>query len=489
MRRRAGLCLLLTWLTLSAAFSFAAPPIDTIGYLVTNDDYGQGESNSSTFFTIGSNGALSNPTVVDLDGAGIGGGYFAANRVSSLNTPASPCVYLSQGSTNTIAGVQVSTQTLVGDFSASDIDNGADNGIGMVMNSDYLYASFSTSSTIATFAIQPGCALQFLSDISPSGLNGGAPKGMALSGNLLVVTYGDGSIESFNTSSGLPVSNGDEQNATGYASDDFPDGIVITPDGHYAIFGDDASGAAIEVSDISSGQLTSTILYNLPAGLNSNNVLLSPDGTLLYVSNNTSGQVSAAFFDPASGTVSGSCTSPPLKGFNSAYSFVATLAIAGPGSAGSVLYVAEFGQPSAIGVIDVSASGGQCTLKEASGSPVSSSSDSLLSIAVVSTLPLGLYSPTPGSTLSSSRVTFEWDGPATATAFKLAVGSSAGGSQYYQSGSLSPTSTSATVSMLPSDDSTVYVTLSWLINSSWVVNSYTYTAGDVRQHIGFGSRR
>jgi len=208
---------------------------------------------------------------------------------------------------------------------------------------------------------------------------------MALYGNLLVVTYGDGSIESFDVSGGLPVSNGDEQNAAGYASDDFPSGVVITPDGHYAIFGDDASGAAVEVSDISSGQLTPTVLYNLPSGLNSNNVLLSPDGTLLYVANNTSGQVSAAFFDTTTGTVSGGCISPPLKGFDSTYSFLAALVT--PGSTGnrSVLYVAEFGQPSAIGVLHVSVSGGACKLSEAAASPVSDPSNSLLSIGVVST--------------------------------------------------------------------------------------------------------
>ena len=35
-------------------------------------------------------------------------------------------------------------------------DDGADNGIGMVMNNNYLYASFSTSATIATFAVETG---------------------------------------------------------------------------------------------------------------------------------------------------------------------------------------------------------------------------------------------------------------------------------------------------------------------------------------------
>jgi hypothetical protein len=388
MKRPARFLGLLVCLALPITLAAAALPAAhsaPIGYLVTNDDYGPGISDTSTFFTIDSNGTLSDPTVLNVGGVGSGGGYFAANRISVLNNPGSPCVFLSQGSANTIVGVQALTQTVVGAFPASDTDNGADNGIGMVMNGSYLYASFSTSATIAAFAVQPGCQLQFLSDISPGGLNGGAAKGMALYGNLLVVTYGDGSIESFDVSGGLPVSNGDEQNAAGYASDDFPSGVVITPDGHYAIFGDDASGAAVEVSDISSGQLTPTVLYNLPSGLNSNNVLLSPDGTLLYVANNTSGQVSAAFFDTTTGTVSGGCISPPLKGFDSTYSFLAALVT--PGSTGnrSVLYVAEFGQPSAIGVLHVSVSGGACKLSEAAASPVSDPSNSLLSIGVVST--------------------------------------------------------------------------------------------------------
>ncbi|MFZ0479172.1 MAG: hypothetical protein WAL71_08480 [Terriglobales bacterium] len=485
MKRSARLFLPLIWMSLLAIThtTFASTPKAAIGYLVTNNDNGPGEPDIATFFTIAADGTLSDPMPVTLAGEGIGGGYFAANRVSVLNNPGSPCVFISEASTNTIAGVQALTQTVAGDFSASHTDNGADNGIGMVLNGSYLYASFSTSSTIATFAVQAGCELQFLSDISPAGLSGGAPKAMALYGNLLVVTYGDGSIESFDISGGLPVSNGDEQNATGYASDDFPDGVVITPDGHYAIFGDDASGAAVEVSDISSGQLAPTVLYGLPSGLNSNNVLLSPDGTLLYVSNNTSGQVSAAFFDAATGTVSGSCTSAELRGFDSTFSFLATLATPAPTGTGSELYVAEFGQPSAIGIIQVGSSSGHCTLTEAAGSPVSAPSNGLLSIGVVSTESLGLYSPVPGSTLSSSTATFQWYGPAAATAFQFEVGSSAGGSQYYQSGTLPATTLSATVRGLPSNGRTIYVTLSWLVNGAWVSNAYTYTTGDVRLHI------
>jgi len=356
-------------------------------YLITNDDDAIGQSDTATFFAIAANGILKNPTLVNSGGIGSGGGYFAANRVNILDSGATPCVFLSSGTSNTIAGVEILTKTVSGNFPASPTDDGADNGVGMVMNAGYLYASFSTSGTIATFAVEPGCELQFLSDISPAGLNGGTVKGMALSGNLLVVTYGDGSIQSFNVSGGVPVPNGDEQNATGFVTDNYPDGVDITQDGHYAIFGDASSTGVVEVSDISSGTLTPTTLYSLSQGItsgfNSNNVRLSPDGTLIYISNNSSGQVTAAFFDGATGAVSPGCSSRSLKGFDAIFSYLSSPVTQQTTGTGAVLYVAEFGQPSAIGVIDVSVSGGECTLTEAAGSPVADlNSLSLISIGV-----------------------------------------------------------------------------------------------------------
>jgi hypothetical protein len=367
--------------------AFAQTPVAAKSYLITNDDYTRGKNDTATFFNIAADGTLSNPTLVTTGGEGNGGGYFAESRVNVLNNATTPCVYLSAGSTNTITGVQTLTQTVVGDFPASATDNGADNGIGMVMNNNYLYASFSSSGTIATFGVQPGCGLQFLSDISPVGLNGGNPKGMALHGNLMIVTYGDGSIQSFDISAGVPVSNGDEQNSAGFGSDEFPDGVDITQDGHYAIFGDASSSGNVEVSDISSGKLTQTILYStstgITAGFNSNNVRLSPDGTLLYITNNSSGQVTAAFFNKTTGRVSPGCISAQLSGFDSNFSFLSTPVTQLPTGNGSVLYLAELGQPSAIAMINVTSAGGKCSLKEAAGSPViDNNSLSLISIGV-----------------------------------------------------------------------------------------------------------
>ena len=85
------------------------------------------------------------------------------------------------------------TRTVTGNFLGSADDAGDANGIGVVVNDNYLYAGYSASNTIGTFAVQPGCQLSFLGDIPAAGLNGGSVAGMALHGQMLVVTYADGS--------------------------------------------------------------------------------------------------------------------------------------------------------------------------------------------------------------------------------------------------------------------------------------------------------
>src|SRR5580658_8409609 len=113
--------------------------------------------------------------------------------------------------------------SLVGNYLGSSHDIGTSNGIGMAMNQNYLYAGYTTSNTIGTFAVGAGCTLSFLGDITVTPLNGGYIAGMALNGNIMVVTYIDGSIESFNIANGIPIPNNDEKNSFGFVQAFFPD--------------------------------------------------------------------------------------------------------------------------------------------------------------------------------------------------------------------------------------------------------------------------
>jgi Fibronectin type III domain len=87
--------------------------------------------------------------------------------------------------------------------------------------------------------------------------------------------------------------------------------------------------------------------------------------------------------------------------------------------------------------------------------------------------PAVMLSPPPGSTFSSSSVTFTWSA-GSATAYFLFVGSSFQGSDIYNSGAV--TVHSKTVNTVPTDGRTIYVTLGSQVNGSWTTNNYTYKA-------------
>jgi sugar lactone lactonase YvrE len=351
-------------------------------YLVANNDVPPQLISSVTFYTVGANGLLTVKEKVSIGQGGIGGGYFGLDRLSVLSSGNTNCIFASQPLNGEIVGISVDTLQSVGHTNGSEQDTGSSNGVGLAMNGKYLYASFTDPNTIGTFQVKPDCSLTFISDINVGGLRAGVIDGMAIHGNIMITTYGDGSIESFDISAGVPVSNGDEQISSASGSGaTYPNGIVITKDGHYAIFGDTASSTVIEVSDISSGKLTPTVVYRLGPTRSSSNILLSPDETLLYISDTQGDRITAAFFDASTGKVSKGCISGALKGYVSGWSYLGSLALQTTTGTGGVIYAAEFGAPSSIAEIAVTSAGGKCTLEESAGSPVSDPySPGLLSI-------------------------------------------------------------------------------------------------------------
>jgi hypothetical protein len=353
-------------------------------YLITNNDNSQG--NSATFYTIGAGGQLTHATVVSTGGSGWDGlGYVVTNKINvAHDRVAGDCVYLSDyvaGPHPDVTSISIATLTVTGKFQGSQTDQATNLGMGLANNASYVYANFTASQTIGTFKKMAGCQLQFVADTPAVGLGSGSIVGMIAHQNILVVTFGDGSIESFNISSGVPVSNGDLQYSTGHTQNGYnPTAVDITADGHFAVFGDFSNVA--EVSDLSSGKLAPTVVYS---GLGSGSVLggiwLSPDESVLYVSNFSSGQVEAAFFDKTTGVVSAGCTSPVLKGYNHLWAYVAGMATATRSGTGGALYIAE--PDVRIGIVRLTVTGGTCSFAEAPSSPVlDSSTETLESIGV-----------------------------------------------------------------------------------------------------------
>ncbi|MFZ3341309.1 MAG: hypothetical protein WA609_01815 [Terriglobales bacterium] len=352
-------------LAISAIFAQSARAQD---FLLTNDD---SYTNGVSFYTIGSGGSLSFAMEVPAPGLGISGGLFGMSRVVAVNSGSTQCIFGSEAFTNDVFWMVADSGIAGGSASGSETDDGSANGIGLAANGQYVYASFSSSSTIATFQVQSGCALAFVNDVAANGLNGGPIDGMALHSSMLIATYADGSIESFNVASGTPVSNGDKQNSTASAGgESYPNGIDITQDGHFAIFGDTSTADIVEVSDISPGRLTPTVVYRTYAGINSSNVLLSPDETILYISNTQGDVVTAAFFDKTTGAITRGCKSTRIRNYVDSWSYLGGMALQQITGNGGGVFVAEFGIPSGIAALDLTVNGTKCTLKETKDSPV-----------------------------------------------------------------------------------------------------------------------
>jgi len=92
-----------------------------------------------------------------------------------------------------------------------------------------------------------------------------------------------------------------------------------------------------------------------------------------------------------------------------------------------------------------------------------------------SATPAVLTSPTPGTALTSSSVTFQWTAGTGVTQYVLGIGSTGVGS-YDLYNSTPITATQASVTGLPANGEKLYARLYSLINGAWQYNDYTYTA-------------
>ncbi len=375
------------------ATMWAADPAPLKSFLVTNNDPAitmPAVQNAVSYFSIAANGDLAGAGSVSTGGYGIGGGYFGASRIIVVPGANDYCIYAVNTASPDIVGIDGKSRAVTGPFFSGTGDSAVLNGMSLASNGSYLYATFTTSTTIATYQVLPGCQLNYLSSLFAVGINHGIVTGIAVRGNIMVPAYGDGSIESFNIGGGAPVSNGDLQLSTAAGTDNLANGVDITQDGHFAIFGDSSTVTTVEVSDISSGVLTPSVVYsNLGPQWNSTSVRLSPDESMLYISNNSSGQVTAAFFNKTTGAVSPGCHTNRLKGFYTNWAYVGNTVAQLPTGLGGDIYVPEFGPgASSIGIVNLTVSGKTCTIAESAKSPVSLNSPAQL-------LSIGVYPPRP----------------------------------------------------------------------------------------------
>ena len=265
----------------------------------------------------------------------------------------------------------------------------------------YLFAAFSGENKIVFFKVATNCQLVWVSSTLATSPAGASVLAIAVSrawAHIVVVTYGDGYVQSFNIVGGTltpnPVVLG-----TG-----LPQGVDITRNGRWAVFGDwQTGGTQVEVSPIAlSGTLGPLVNNILVGGTDSRNVWLSP-GTVggnpnnfyLYVTNKASGQVSTFKINQVSGAITllGPC--PPgytvtTTLFNpGTWIYPAGLHTTATGGAGTRLVVAEYGVPSSVSLLKINGPTGCMKELVSTGSPFPdpSSNNGLESIDVFPSRP------------------------------------------------------------------------------------------------------
>lgn len=392
MKRLCFVLALVALVFITTALTQTATP-----YVITNDDNPAG--NSATIYSIGSGGSLNFVTTIPTGGYGRGGGYAAAGRVSVLRSKVQNCAYITDalgpnnGRPGDVAAIDMSTLRLVGTYPGTALDSGLLWGVGLAENpaATFLFAAYSTSGTIATYLQGPDCSLTYSNEVISIGANVGSVDGMKVTpnGRYLIVAYADGSIGSYsiNSTTGaltlvaryLVVDNG------------LATGVDITADGKWAVFGTVSflTGGEVEVAPIhADGSMGATVGYiPIGQGSNSNNAWLSPDETYIYISDNSSGQITAVPFNAQTGVInkSAACTSHVLKNFNSTWQLLGNVITSTRTKLGSPLYAAEWSytNPGGIAVVNVASNGSACKLTEAPFSPIADpATDYLMTVGV-----------------------------------------------------------------------------------------------------------
>jgi len=321
-----------------------------------NDDDSGGDHNIVTAFSVNSAGQMSVINTYPTGGLGTGG-YNALSSVTSARTGSNLCLFVSNGGSNNVSAFTINPAngTLTGvsgsPFASGGRGNNFDIGL-VVADNKALIAGNTVSNNISVFGIKPNCALELGNTYNPPG----SPDGMKVTPNgKFLIEANLGSPDSWKINSNGTLTELGPFSALGTTA-----GVDISCDGTTAYFGDAGTNTEVEVYSISAtGQLTEINDYTNTNGQNSNNVMLSADGKLLYVAEVVSNQIETLTVGAGGELTYDGEVKLNVMQFNSALG-MATV------QSGKGIFVAETG-PAQIGVLGANGT----SLKEVANSPFS----------------------------------------------------------------------------------------------------------------------
>jgi hypothetical protein len=390
---------------LLAILAAACTPELHAQYVYVNDHNGTANANTVTTFT-----KLNAPPTLSLTATYPTGGtglsmlltfrqqalydYSASNSCLFVADPAASAGFpngdvASYLVTNTTGVLTTPPTRYASPFGA----NGLAAGIGLIAGGKLLFGAYSGTHQIVIWTISPtlsSCVLDPVFTITVSGTFGGYVHDMALAPAAnpahLVVTYGDGSVQSFRIAGTTLVADCAAPTvSTGYSNhghQSFPYAVDVTMNGQFAVFGDKSSLTELETIPVPIVCGPTTADFGGPApfgsgislgpGVNALNVWISPNEQFVYVSNKLSGKVTTVVCGAGCATMTGIAGGCAAGYTNpTALHALTWLYPAGLGTRlttgnGNFLYVGEWGNPSSVALLQIGTAG--CT-QEVAGSP------------------------------------------------------------------------------------------------------------------------
>jgi 6-phosphogluconolactonase len=325
--------LLLGWALISVLAAlcnnsvWAQDPAAQPQFVYANDDIAGTNLNAIEGFSVNAATGALTPlpgSPFSTGGSGLGGGFVASPKIISLVLGrAENFLYVSNGGSNNISVFKINPRTGIPTLMGSPVATGGsagNSGIGMAAspNGLFLFAGNSGSNSISAFSINSKGELKAVAG-SPFSTTDN-PDGVLVMPNdqfLLAAQPASQTIAVFSIGTSgclMPVA-GSPFPAAGAAS-----GLDTDASGTNIFVGDAGISDSVEVYNQSlSGALTavtgSPFIFTT-FGMNSNVVLLSPNGNFLFVSNQFSTTVTKLAVDQATGTLSG-VTGDPFPDGNS----------------------------------------------------------------------------------------------------------------------------------------------------------------------------
>jgi DNA-binding beta-propeller fold protein YncE len=315
---------------------------------------------------------------------GSGGGFYVSSKatIRAIHPGTSTnCLYVTNAGSDTFSILNLNAETgipaakILGPFTDKGTSGGSAAGMGAAVSPDgkYLYIANGTSDDISADTIGTHCEVTNVAGSPFRILDGGSPDGIMVTGDsraVLVTEPSKHSVTSYSIGAGGALTRGSITAAAGGAAgidEDCQSGNIYIGDVSFQVSVEGFSRSGTTLTALAGSPFVFTF-----SSSNSNGVLVEPDGSHLFVTNQSGGTVTSLAIDPVTGGLTNVPDSPFADG-NPLSDRPTTLSIS---PSGTNLFTGDYNQ-NGIGAGIGSLLNNNGVLTQAPGSPFTTAPNSV----------------------------------------------------------------------------------------------------------------